>query len=682
MPEHRRIDQLVEKEKLGVQIPIRDMAILSEARKRKLIPEVVELSPPVIRDAQTRLLARPPAIPQTRGGVVEEDEPISKVIFEEAPAIGGMMIGGAIGAVVGGPPGAILGSTLGGAAGEAGKILGQAAGVFPGKVPAGGVEATEQIAKQATFGLFSEVGGQGALKAATKIAAPFAKTFTKEGREAVEFLDELNRTMLKNDPFFDPILISPAKATESRFLDIAENAVEASMFGGQSIREMRILAEEAIDKQILKFTEQIVDVDRKPAIIELMKRASQNRLDLHRVFRQKAYDRVDLLNKFETKIVKKKIGQEASGTFDETGRPVMIDKFTDEVVFTKGGVDITDVKARILKESSSEGVDPANPLGSGPLVSMNESIQLLPNKITFGAARKLKTQINQGAFKGTEIITESDKGVQKVLAVMVEGDMEKSSLKLSPSAFKVYQKASRIAALGRERFNSMMMKAVLESTKETKTIYNMFVKDGGAKTIREARNTVRRDPEIWPKVQGEFIADVLDKATDETGFIKGKVMTGLVKKFDTSGTGALQELFPKFVKGSRERIDFFKKVGRIKDTIIRRQPDATGRLAFQFGQIAAISGAARGVVRTESLFILLAPLGLAKVFKSPRAVKFLTEGYHIGGKTGIGISAAAKFSSILLAEGIEHEMAPVPKDESPKLLQGLERFKTQQAIPQ
>jgi len=125
-------------------------------------------------------------------------------------------------------------------------------------------------------------------------------------------------------------------------------------------------------------------------------------------------------------------------------------------------------------------------------------------------------------------------------------------------------------------------------------------------------------------------------------------------------------------------------MGRIKDTIIRRQPDATGRLAFQFGQIAAVSGIARGKLRPEGTFILLAPAALAKVFESPRAIKFLTEGYRLGGKISFGISATTKFATILSALGIEHEIQAVTgdKEPKPKLLPQVQGLETQQVLPQ
>ena len=148
----------------------------------------------------------------------------------ESLPIGGAIVGG----ILGGPGGAALGA----AGGEGFKQVLQNFGFFGGDAPKTSGEAAERIGTEALIGGTGEGLARIAVGTGAKAGRGFSKSVTPEGKEALRFFKGSD------------ITLNPAKVTDSRVLDVASNAGEASFISGDKFLKGQLRAAEFVDDAV------------------------------------------------------------------------------------------------------------------------------------------------------------------------------------------------------------------------------------------------------------------------------------------------------------------------------------------------------------------------------------------------------------------------------------------------
>lgn len=164
--------------------------------------------------------------------LVDSRESLRKTAGVVLPAATSI-VGGAVGGAYGGPRGALGGAVALAPVGEA-----AAMGV---ETLTGAPPSIEDVASRMGWSGGTALAGEGIARGLIAVGRPFAKKVTDAGRAAIKRLEGV---------------VTPAQATDSRALDIAENIVSGSMLGGgartalleDQEQRLKAIAREEIDR--------------------------------------------------------------------------------------------------------------------------------------------------------------------------------------------------------------------------------------------------------------------------------------------------------------------------------------------------------------------------------------------------------------------------------------------------
>ncbi len=184
-------------------------------------------------------------------GLEEQRADIGTFLQEEAPQIGGAIIGGVKGGARGGLPGAVIGAAIGAAGGEAGGQLGRRVAIPLGREVETSAEAASEIGAAGVVGAAGEAGGFLLNKFIFKpvLSRLFGRTITPELRAATE----LKIPVTAGD-------ISPGSVRQA-----VEGFISQTVLGKQAIRKFRLEKQlPEINRTIDEFVRQVSRVDLPP----------------------------------------------------------------------------------------------------------------------------------------------------------------------------------------------------------------------------------------------------------------------------------------------------------------------------------------------------------------------------------------------------------------------------------
>lgn len=506
-------------------------------------------------------------------------------------------IGGAIGGgIVGGPPGA----ALGGAGGEAFKQLGQNVGLFGGNPPQTSTEAAAKIGLNAALAGTGEAIGRGLVAAGSKVGSGFSRSVTPEGRETLEFFKNTG------------IVPNPAKVTDNRILDLASNAGEASIFGGEKFLQGQIQAKDFIDEVIGKMVN--TQGMSKELLGELMSEAITKNSNVFRSTGRVLFGRIEesigqnFVNTAPLRTSAREISNELSALNIEP-----------ELVSSLGSIGRTGIGGTGLQQTG----------------------------LRFSEAQELRSQLLSVIRRSKDVVSDRGMGRIKSLEKSLETEMTRVADASGTSA--QWRKANKFWKQGIETFNDRLIKSIMNKDPDA-AVSSLFNAGKDKPVMIQRIKRALGDKKLIRDFEDSTLKTLIFRSTDELGEVVPKKLLNNIKSFGGTDGKALKAMFP---RGEDKAL---AKLARIKGVILKGQPDATGRFAVQIGQVTGAAGVVTGQFKKAGMAILIVPDMIARAFRNPKVVRFLTE----GAKPRPGLKQATLFvsrlSALLNKERIEHQI--------------------------
>ena len=243
-------------------------------------------------------------------------------------------------------------------------------------------------------------------------------------------------------------------------------------------------------------------------------------------------------------------------------------------------------------------------------------ITKLPDRLTFSTASELRSRL----LKEESSLVGNDKarGIARKIVGILDDSMEGAATKLSPDAKDAWREANLFYREGKEKFNNEFMSRLVRQGKEQPELVGKAIFQSGEITqIRMAKQILKDDPTTWQAMKAGYWETILNKATDPTGKITGKMLHNQLKAM---GKETLNEIFtPK----ERLLIETFKKATLVTQT---KATAGGGSMLIQLMQAPALGAAITvwGGFKQDpetimaGLTILTAPRILGKMMVSPK----------------------------------------------------------------
>lgn len=511
-------------------------------------------------------------------GMAEFGDPI-EITGEESRAatrtlaqIGGGMAGGAVGATAGHP---IVGAGLGGATAESLVQLGEHA-FAPEAAPKTPWEAGKKIGWAGGREMLEE----GIARAVIKVGAPFARKISPKTKEVINYLKRHKGRL------------TPAQATEDRTLDMLENIAESSLLGGGRMFEFKRGQEVLLDTIADDIASRLGTRATKEQAGEVVQAIIKNKTDAFR-----------------------KVGAGLYKKADDALKGVMISTKSLKKEATRL---LKQIKPTAKIAGKTKELMPS--LANKNTIKMLRDFQNLPDAVQASFLNQWRGDLLQVGYAPSDIIPGKTAGMAKHLVGKIDNLFKQAEGGLTGEAAQALGAANSYWRLGKERFNSALIKRIAKKNPEY--VLPAFIKRGNIADIQEVRKLI--GPRAWEDVRGAYIQDLLfTQARDTSGILSGKKLQNILNKMTP------ETMIEIFGKASTKEIKLFA------DTAMAIQQKAAGGggMLIQLTQAGAIlslpafvAGGMKEVGAATTTTILLGPYAMGRLFTNPTGIKWLTEG--------------------------------------------------------
>jgi len=545
-------------------------------------------------------------------------------VLAESPTIAGATGGAMLGGAAGGPIGAIAGAVGGGVTGALSKEAVEQALLRLGILEEGDKLISDIPVKKKPFdeslldagaqGVATGLGegvGQAIIAPAVKVGRGFSRSVTPEGKETLEFFKGTG------------IVPNPAKVTDSRGLDIASNAGEASIFGGEEFLKGRIAAIDFINNTINKLIS--LQSKSREALGDLFADAVT---ESSIAFRESAGI---LFNKLDVAV--------GTNFVNTAGIRIQATKLIDELT----GLNVEPSLIRRLQEAGETQVGPG---------------ALLRRGLRFSEAQKLRSDLLAITRRSENVISDKAVGRIKLINKILEREMEATAKSVGSGTLEQWRRVNKFWKEGIDTYNTKIIRDIIKKDPDAAVSSLFTAAKDRAVMIRRIKRALK-DKDLIRDLESSTLKTIIFKATDEFGEVVPAKLLNQLKAFGGADGQALKAMFP------RGEDKVLAKLARIKGVVLKSQPDATGRFAVQIGQITALGVLATGQFPKTSATILIGPFLIALAFRSPRIVRFITEGAKARPGTKAAVTFVTRLSGLLAEEGINHQFREGGTDISP-----------------
>jgi len=475
------------------------------------------------------------------------------------------------------------------------------------------------------FGL-AEGAGQLAIAPFTKIGRGFSRNVTPEGKETLEFFKGTG------------IVPNPAKVTDSRILDLASNAGEASIFGGEKFLQGQIRAVDFIDATIDRLVGSISRT--KESLGTLFADAITESSIAFRGAGKTLFDRID----------------QAVGTgFVNTAG---IRRLADDIIEELSGLSVEPSLIRSLREAGETTLGPTALQRTG---------------LRFSEAQKLRSDLLAVTRKSGNVISDKSTGRINRLLKILESEMEATAKSAGPKVLGQWRRANKFWKDGLDTFNAKVIKDIINKDPDAAVAALFTATKDRAVMIQRVKRALK-DKKLVRAFENSTFKTILFRSRDELGDIVPTKLLNQLKAFGGEDGQALKAMFP------RGEDKVLAKLARIKGVILKGQPDATGRFAVQIGQVTAGVALVSGQFKRAALAILIVPDLLARAFRHPGIARFIAEGAKARPGTKAAVTFTTRLSTLLADAGINHQVIEGGIDISPTK-ENAEILKQQQQQP-
>ena len=553
----------------------------------------------------------------------------ARLATEVGFAVGGAMTGGTLAAarLVLRPALQTLYRSLGAGVGQA-TGAGIASTTFDPKD-----ELSKDVLRAFAQGATFEAVGAAVPALISKIKVRGIKT-TKEADEAEQIIqsqkEELGKVSKLDDELATALKegqLTPGLQTENRFIDIAENVTEKSLFGGGKLIKARKGAETLTNKFLDDYIANYGDITRSD-YGELLQRAITGNVDEWKIAAKGAYQALD-----------------------------------DKLRVVSGGarVDITDIK-----KSAQKLLDEAKPTAKlqPDALKIPKTILEQNNFVPFSTANAIRSQFLGVTRSTNELISGQSQRYAAILSKEITetlDDVGKSNL--SPSVREAYTKAQKIWRDGSEVFNTKLINKLIREDPEQ--VFKTLIKPERPSTVQKVFKAINETKDqavkkdLKDSLKGAFLFDLKSESIKRYDTLKGDY---LLKNLNKYGDSVLNELFTPTELASVRGLLKSLKVAQQK-TVGEGVP---GGVFIQLTQAGALLGLGTGMFTLPSAAILLTPKIISNLFTNPKFVNLLKTGFALKPGDPKYYRWSTRFINAMVTEGL------IDRDEADDALDELE----------
>ena len=457
---------------------------------------------------------------------------------------------------------------------------------------------------------------------------------TKEADEAEQIIksqkEELSKVSKLDDELATALKegqLTPGLQTENRFIDIAENVTEKSLFGGGKLIKARKGAETLTNKFLDDYIANYGDITRSD-YGDLLQRAITGNVDEWKIAAKGAYQALD-----------------------------------DKLRVVSGGarVDITDIK-----KSAQKLLDEAKPTAKlqPDALKIPRTILDKDDFVPFQVANSMRSEFLGVTRSTNELISGKSQRYAATLAKEITetlDDVGKSNL--SPSVREAYTKAQKIWRDGSEVFNTKLINKLIREDPEQ--VFKTLIKPERPSTVQKVFKAINKTKDeavkkdLKDSLKGAFLFDLKSESIKRYDTLKGDY---LLKNLNKYGDSVLNELFTPAELANVRGLLKSLKVAQQK-TVGEGVP---GGVFIQLTQAGALLGLGTGMFTLPSAAILLTPKIISSLFTNPKFVNLLKQGFALKPGDPKYYRWSTRFINAMVTEGL------IDKDEADDALDELE----------
>ena len=457
---------------------------------------------------------------------------------------------------------------------------------------------------------------------------------TKEADEAEQIIKSQKEELSKVSKLDDELAIAlkegqltPGLQTENRFIDIAENVTEKSLFGGGKLIKARKGAETLTNKFLDDYIANYGDITRSD-YGDLLQRAITGNVDEWKIAAKGAYQALD-----------------------------------DKLRVVSGGarVDITN-----LKKTAQGLLDEAKPTErlQGDALKVLRTVLDKDDFVPFQVANSMRSEFLGVTRSTNELISGKSQRYAATLAKEITetlDDVGKSNL--SPSVREAYTKAQKIWRDGSEVFNTKLINKLIRDDPEE--VFKTLIKPERPSTVQKVFKAINKTKDeavkkdLKDSLKGAFLFDLKSESIKRYDTLKGDY---LLKNLNKYGDSVLNELFTP--------VELANVRGLLKSLKVAQQKTVgegvPGGVFIQLTQAGALLGLGTGMFTLPSAAILLTPKIISSLFTNPKFVNLLKQGFALKPGDPKYYRWSTRFINAMVTEGL------IDKDEADDALDELE----------
>ena len=457
---------------------------------------------------------------------------------------------------------------------------------------------------------------------------------TKEADEAEQIIksqkEELSKVSKLDDELATALKegqLTPGLQTENRFIDIAENVTEKSLFGGGKLIKARKGAETLTNKFLDDYIANYGDITRSD-YGDLLQRAITGNVDEWKIAAKGAYQALD-----------------------------------DKLRVVSGGarVNITN-----LKKTAQGLLDEAKPTErlQGDALKVLRTVLDKDDFVPFQVANSMRSEFLGVTRSTNELISGKSQRYAATLAKEITetlDDVGKSNL--SPSVREAYTKAQKIWRDGSEVFNTKLINKLIREDPEQ--VFKTLIKPERPSTVQKVFKAINKTKDeavkkdLKDSLKGAFLFDLKSESIKRYDTLKGDY---LLKNLNKYGDSVLNELFTPAELSNVRGLLKALKVAQQK-TVGEGVP---GGVFIQLTQAGALLGLGTGMFTLPSAAILLTPKIISSLFTNPKFVNLLKQGFALKPGDPKYYRWSTRFINAMVTEGL------IDKDEADDALDELE----------
>jgi len=424
--------------------------------------------------------------------------------------------------------------------------------------------------------------------------------------------------------------LTPGLQTENRFIDIAENVTEKSLFGGGKLIRARKGAETLTNKFLDDYISNYGDITRKD-YGSLLQRTVTGNVDEWKIASQGAYKALD-----------------------------------DKLSVVSGGakVNITDIR-----KTAQKLLDEAKPTAKlqSDALKIPRTILEQDDFIPFSVANSIRSQFLGVSRSSNELISGQSQRYAAILAKQITDTIDDvGKTNLSINARQSYSLAQKTYKDGSEIFNTKLINKLVKEDPEQ--VFKTLIKPERPSTVEKVFKAINKtkDPivkkDLKDSLKGAFLFDLKSESIKRYDTLKGDY---LLKNLNKYGDSVLKELF--------SSSELTQVRGLLKALKVAQQKTAgegvPGGVFIQLTQAGALLGLGTGIFTVPSVAILMTPKIISTLFTSPKLVNLLKTGFSLKSGDPRYYSWSTRFINAMLTEGL------IDKDEADDALDELESTK-------